>query len=138
MKRLDLLKLRRHIGISQSQLAKQLDVRPSFLSAIENGRSRFPEDKLGKLKQICGMSDLHRFVTEDDIESTSPVPPHTHPHHHNDSDSVAEKIYLEQIHYLRGHIERLENKIENLYTKIENLSTENARLTIENTLLKKS
>lgn len=54
MSRLDLLRLRKRIGMSQRELTEQLHVRPSFLSAIENGRSRLPEEKMEKLKEIAG------------------------------------------------------------------------------------
>lgn len=76
MSRIDLTRLRKHGGMSQRELASLLQVRPSFLSAIENGRSRMPEEKLEKLKEIFKLDTLDDFMMDEPTDVI--IPPHTH------------------------------------------------------------
>lgn len=96
MKKIDLYRLRHAMGLSQKELAEKLGVRPSFLSAIEKGRSRFPDDKLDLLKQVCGVDDLTEYTVE--VESEGAVPPHTHPHTHDGVDSQLLGELMEHLH----------------------------------------
>lgn len=153
MLRIDLLKIRKTAGLSQRQLAEMLAVRPSFLSAIENGRSRFPEDKIERLLEICGIDDIAPFVTQDDIEASAPVPPHTHPHTHGD-DAVITHI-LEHIHseahsrpssdrqinekiinILEGQVNRLMDTVNKLYDQMHEQHKEYSKMSEENIRLR--
>ena len=145
MKKLDLLKLRKAIGLSQKELADRLSVQASFLSAIENGRSRFPDEKLEKLKEIVGLEDLEDYM-DDEVMETVAVPPHTHAldeadslsqmlrHIHNlahkSDDSERERIsdLLNRIEYLSKRNDRLTDRLDVLSEKLEELREENFRL----------
>lgn len=76
MSRIDLTRLRKQAGMSQRNLAALLQVRPSFLSAIENGRSRMPDEKLEKIKEIFKLDSLEEFMIEEQADII--VPPHIH------------------------------------------------------------
>ena len=89
MKKIDLLRLRKAAGLSQRELADRLMVQPSFLSAIENGRSRFPDEKIDKLKEIVALDDLSDFLTED-TSDMQVVPPHTHAA--DEADSLSQML----------------------------------------------
>ena len=45
MSRFDIARLRKEKGMSQGELASQLQITQSFLSAIENGKSPLPIEK---------------------------------------------------------------------------------------------
>lgn len=150
MKRLNLLKLRNFTGISQKKLAELLSVRPSFLSAIEKGRSRFPDDKLDRLKEIMNIDDLSDFMVDEESEAVLTVPPHSHPHTHShpESDTIAE--FLKHIHnqahredhdmaeklnecreradFLMKRNDRLSDRLDTLREEVDSLRSENFRL----------
>lgn len=125
MKKLDLLKLRKAAGLSQKELADRLAVQPSFLSAIENGRSRFPDEKLEKLKEIIALDTLDDFMIEGEPEPSA-VPPHTHTH--DEADSLSQM--LRHIHNLAHKSDASEReKVSDLFARIDYLSKRNDRLT---------
>lgn len=146
MSRLDLVKLRRIAGISQKDLAEKLSVRPSFLSAIENGRSRFPEEKIERLKEILAIDDLSDFIIDENDESNTTVPPHTHAieetdaitqllkhihaqAHKSDDTAKARELELEdRIIYLSKRNDRLSERVDQLREDVDKLREENFRL----------
>lgn len=145
MSRIDLTKLRKSAGISQRDLAEKLQVRPSFLSAIENGRSRLPEEKMEKLKDIFNLDSLNDYIVEEHPEPT--VPPHVHisesgdtltqllthihdlahqrdkDHHHSNHDELSARIQL-----LSQRNDRLSERLDDLREEIDSLRQENFRL----------
>lgn len=145
MKKIDLLKLRKAAGLSQRELADRLMVQPSFLSAIENGRSRFPDEKIEKLKEIVEIDDLEDFLI-DCSQEVPLVPPHTHAidetdsltqmlrHIHNlahKSDSLdkdRESDLLSRIDYLSKRNDRLDERLDELRESLDKLREENFRL----------
>lgn len=145
MKKIDLLKLRKAAGLSQRELADRLMVQPSFLSAIENGRSRFPDEKIEKLKEIVAIDDLDDFLVEEGSDMPV-VPPHTHAidetdtltqmlrHIHNlahKSDGVdkeRENDLLNRIDYLSKRNDRLNDRLDDLRDSLDSLREENFRL----------
>lgn len=145
MKRLDLLKLRKSVGLSQRELADRLAVQASFLSAIEKGRSRFPEEKIERLKEIVALDDLDRFMVADTTDFP-PVPPHTHSHDetdaltqllkhihaqahkHEEGDRGRENDLMHRIDYLSERNDRLSSRVDELREKIDFLLAENYRL----------
>ena len=146
MSRLDLVKLRKVTGISQKDLAEKLSVRPSFLSAIENGRSRFPDEKIDRLKEILSIDDLSDFMTEDVTVGSHEVPPHSHAieetdaitqllkhihaqAHKSDDVTRARELELEErIIYLSKRNDRLSDRVDQLRDEVDVLREENFRL----------
>lgn len=144
MSRIDLLRLRKRIGMSQRDLAGMLRVRPSFLSAIENGRSRLPEEKLEKLKDIFEIDDFSDYMIED--QDSTHVPPHSHigdqsdslttllnhihdlAHRRNGSMGGESEETAARIDYLIGRNDRLSEKVDNLRDEVDRLREENLRL----------
>ncbi len=142
--KIDLAKLRKRAGISQRELADRLQVRPSFLSAIENGRSRLPEEKLDKIKEIFELESLEDYRIEESEERA--VPPHTHSN--DQSDSIAkllnhfhdlahqqssvhsehEEELIERIDYLTRRNDRLSDRLDDLRDEVDKLRVENLRL----------
>lgn len=144
MARLDLLRLRKAAGLSQRELAEKLGVQPSFLSAIENGRSRLPEEKIDRLKDILACDDLEDYMTEDGSEAA--VPPHTHSveesdaitrllkhihaeAHKSDSETKSrEKDLEDRVDFLSKRNDRLSERVDNLREEVDSLRAENYRL----------
>lgn len=144
MNRIDLARLRKAESLSQRKLAEMLDIKPSFLSAIENGRSRLPDDKLDKLRTIFGDHALEDFYVDDTAEPT--VPPHTHIHDEGDSltrllnhfHNLAhkrsndcdgrEKVLTERIEFLSQRNDRLSDRLDTLREEVDALRNENLRL----------
>lgn len=141
MTRIDLIKLRKRAGMSQKELADLLQVRPSFLSAIENGRSRMPDDKLERLKEIFELDSLNDYMIEETAQAV--VPPHTHPidstdsltqllnhfhelahqRNHNKADEDSSRI-----EFLTKRNDRLSERLDQLREEVDSLRNENFRL----------
>ncbi|MDE7160391.1 MAG: helix-turn-helix domain-containing protein [Muribaculaceae bacterium] len=146
MSRIDLVRLRKRAGMSQRALADLLQVRPSFLSAIENGRSRMPEEKLDRLHEIFELDSFDDYIIPDIAgETGSAVPPHTHPLDQGDSltqllthfhdlahrsghASAPESEYAERIEFLVRRNDRLSDRIDDLRDEVDALRRENLQL----------
>ncbi|MDE5791434.1 MAG: helix-turn-helix domain-containing protein [Muribaculaceae bacterium] len=144
MKRIDFVRLRKRAGISQRELADLLQVRPSFISAIENGKSRMPDEKLDKIKEIFELDDLDDYMVEEYSEPA--VPPHTHPmdqkdtlaqllNHFHDLAHQRERGHSDQdvakdarIDFLTKRNDRLSERIDDLRDKVDTLREENIHL----------
>ncbi|MBD5324393.1 MAG: helix-turn-helix transcriptional regulator [Bacteroides sp.] len=144
MSRIDLTRLRKRVGMSQRELASLLQVRPSFLSAIENGRSRLPEEKLEKIKCIFEVDNLDDYLVDESADIV--VPPHTHAsdasdtitlllNHFHDLAHQREKGLshqdnesAERIDFLTRRNDRLSERVDNLRDEVDNLRKENLRL----------
>ncbi|MDE6255552.1 MAG: helix-turn-helix transcriptional regulator [Muribaculaceae bacterium] len=144
MNRIDLLRLRKRAGISQRELAEILQVRPSFISAIENGKSGIPEEKLEKLKEIFELDNLDDYLIKEDNESV--VPPHTHSpeesdtitallnhfhdlaHQRNRANVSADEEALARIDYLVRRNENLYERLDELHQRMERMMEENIKL----------
>ncbi len=144
MNKIDFVRLRKRAGMSQRELADILQVRPSFLSAIENGKSRMPDEKLDKIKEIFELDSLDDYMVEDHAEII--VPPHTHAMDQNDTlaqllnhfhdlahqrereHSVADAESLERIEFLSRRNDRLSDRIDDLRDEVDALRQENLRL----------
>lgn len=144
MERIDIVKLRKFAGMSQRELADKLQVRPSFLSAIENGRSRIPEEKVEKLREIFDVDNFDGFMI-DDKEEAIVIPPHTHPidegnaiakllqhihaqAHHNDEISGRSEELEQRIDFLSNRNDRLSDRVDSLREEVDRLRGENFRL----------
>ena len=144
MNRIDIVRFRKDQGLSQRAMADMLEIKPSFLSAIENGRSRMPDDKLEKLKAIYGSEALDTYLTAERMDFN--VPPHTHIHDEGDSltqllnhfhnlahqrsnDSGEKyKALIERIESLSQRNDRLSSRLDDLREEVDSLRTENLRL----------
>ena len=140
MSRIDLTKLRKRAGMSQRELAELLQVRPSFLSAIENGKSRMPEEKLDRLKEVFELDSFDDYIIEDEHH----VAPHTHMMEQSDSfthllthfHDLAHKNSRgdtdtdcsERIDFLTRRNDRLSERIDTLRDEVDELRRENLRL----------
>lgn len=151
--------------MSQRELAALLQVRPSFLSAIENGRSRIPDEKIEKIKEIFKLDSLDEFMIEEQVETVVPphthVPAHTHihdyahiaPHTHNPTTEQSESItqllnHFHDLAHMRdreqqmaddetaARIEFLEKRSDRLSQRVDELREEVDRLRDENLRLK--
>ena len=146
MNRLDIEKLRKSAGMSQRRLAELLQVRASFLSAIENGRSRLPEDKLDKIKAIFAGENLDDYQISDEELAERQVPPHTHlPTEGGDSLTQLLKHIHAQAHMMDGdpldnaereRIEELEQRNDRLSARVDDLRDQVDLLREENFRLK--
>lgn len=145
MKRIDLYRLRKSAGLSQKELADRLCVQPSFLSAIENGRSRFPDEKIERLKEIVAIDDLEDYMV-DESQDAAVVPPHSHTFDESDSlsqllrhihalahksdgtDRGNERDLQERIDFLTKRNDRLSERLDSLRDTVDSLREENFRL----------
>lgn len=144
MKRIDFVRLRKRAGMSQRELADLLQVRPSFLSAIENGKSRMPEEKLDRIKEIFELDSLDDYMVEEHAEQT--VPPHTHAMDQNDTlaqllnhfhdlahqrereHSGQDADNLARIEFLTKRNDRLSDRVDYLREQVDALREENLHL----------
>ena len=144
MSKLDLVRLRKRAGMSQKELADLLQVRPSFLSAIENGKSRLPEEKLEKIKDIFELSRLDDYMIEETAETI--VPPHTHVSDQSDTlaqllnhfhdlahqragkPSPRDEEMEARIDFLSKRNDRLSERVDSLRDEIDSLRKENLAL----------
>lgn len=144
MKRIDFVRLRKHAGMSQRELADLLQVRPSFLSAIENGKSRMPDEKLDKIRDIFELDNLDDYMVDEHQEQT--VPPHTHSMDQNDTlaqllnhfhdlahqrereHSGQDTDTLARIEFLSKRNDRLSERVDDLRDEVDALREENLRL----------
>lgn len=143
-KTIDLAKLRKRAGISQRELADQLQVRPSFLSAIENGKSRLPDEKLDRIMEIFELDSLDDYIMEDHGDTA--IPPHTHAldegesltmllNHIHDLAHKRDRSHAEpdpdaasRIDFLTRRNDRLSDRIDDLRDEVDGLRAENLRL----------
>ncbi len=144
MSKLDLVRLRKRAGMSQRELADLLQVRPSFLSAIENGKSRLPDEKLSKIKEIFEINNLDDYMIDDWADTV--VPPHTHTsdesdaiaqllnhfhdlaHQRNKANGTSDTEMEARIDYLTKRNDRLSQRVDDLRDEVDSLRVENLRL----------
>lgn len=75
MSRLDIARIRKDHGMSQGELAQQLQITQSFLSAIENGKSPLPPEKESRILEIFSLDDPSIYMTETPSQAeTGPRP----------------------------------------------------------------
>lgn len=130
--------------MSQRELADLIQVRPSFLSAIENGKSRMPDEKLDRIKEIFEIDSLDDYMIEEHAEQS--VPPHTHALDQNDTltqllnhfhdlahqrereHTVHDENYAARIEFLTKRNDRLSERIDDLRDEVDSLREETIRL----------
>lgn len=144
MNKIDLVKLRKRAGMSQRELADLLQVRPSFLSAIENGRSRIPEEKLEKIKEIFEIENFDDYLLPNSPESSNTnqtdlhiidqgdsfthLLTHFHDLAHKNSCAKPDNELLSRIDFLTKKNDRLSERVDDLRDEVDRLRQENIRL----------
>ncbi len=144
MSRIDLAKLRKRAGMSQRQLADLLQVRPSFLSAIENGRSRLPEEKERRIMEIFEIDSLEDYVIDtvtdvapgivthshvvDQNDSFTHLLTHFHDLAHKNASSCHDAEAAARIEFLTKRNDRLSQRVDDLRDEVDRLKEENLRL----------
>lgn len=142
MSRFDIARLRKEKGISQGELASQLQINQSFLSAIENGRSPLPVEKEERLLEIFNLDSLDKYLVERDSDEDRKINDMT------DSDlfnqllnrfhKQAHSLDSEHHHHHEHHerIDVLQKMIDGLYSRNDQLMERNDRLSKKNDLLR--
>lgn len=135
MARIDLSRLRREKGMSQIDLARELKITQSYLSAIENGRGQLNAEKEALLKHIMGLESLDDYyVTEqtprgnksaDDLEESDLLERllkkfHDQAHK-EDPDSNHHHDHHRRIEYLEDVLQKLLDRNEILFARNEQL-----------------
>ena len=151
MSRIDLVKLRKRAGMSQRELAELLQVRPSFLSAIENGKSRLPDEKMAKIKEIFEIDSFDDYLIDEHAHESMVIPPHTHTdsgdsltmllNHfhelaHRNSHSSHDEEATSRIDFLTKRNDRLSERVDTLSERIDTLREQLDTLRDENLRLK--
>ncbi|MCH5225722.1 MAG: helix-turn-helix transcriptional regulator [Muribaculaceae bacterium] len=142
MSRFDISRLRKEKGMSQSELAQQLQMTQSFLSAIENGKSPLPIEKEERLCEIFGLTNLNDYVVDKRQGSDPTMAEMT------DSDlfnqllsrfhKQAHSAESEHHHHDHHHrIEELEERVERLFCRNDELMKRNAGLAEDNDRLRR-
>lgn len=132
MSRIDIARLRKDHGMSQNELAQQLQINQSFLSAIENGKSPLPPEKEERLTEIFSLRDLGKYI----IESSGTDETGRKVSDMTDSDLFNQLLsrFHRQAHSQEGdhHHHDHHERIELLEERIESLLERNDRLLLRN------
>lgn len=110
MKAIDLKGFRKTNNLTQTELGEYLGCEKAFISAVENGRSKLPKEKLTLLLQNTRGWDVSMLIQPESPTDDKPTP----------NDSL---------------IDYLQRKIEDLEREKADLLQENAVLKYENRML---
>lgn len=141
MSRFDIARLRKENGMSQRELANQLQMTQSFLSAIENGKSPLPIEKEERLCEIFKLKDLSPFMIskkEDgkdkgmtemtDSDLFNQLLNRFHKQAHSSQEDNHHHDHHEKIETLQNKVETLFERNDSLMKRNERLSEDNDRL----------
>ena len=144
MPRYDITRLRKENGMSQSELANQLQITQSFLSAIENGKSPLPIEKEGKLCEIFGLHTLNDYMLDrksdnegkkltemTDSDLFNQLLSRFHKQAHSEESEHHHHDHHERIEEIQQKLESLYNRNDALMIRNDNLSSDNDRLRAE-------
>ncbi|MDE6294978.1 MAG: helix-turn-helix domain-containing protein [Muribaculaceae bacterium] len=126
MQRLDLAALRKAHNINQIELAKRLDMKQSFISAIENGKSPLPSVKLALLRELFGEEEVDKFMVEAEDKSLR-----LNIENLSESDMMAQllRMFHSHEHKEESHNHEMHHrKIDELQERISRLLERNDRL----------
>ena len=126
MPRIDIVRLRKSLGISQQELAQRLQINQSFLSAIENGRSPMPSDKESRLAEIFPDVNLSDFVCEPERDTSKSID--------DLSETEMINLFLQRFHS-QAHRHDDSQHHQQHHQRIELLEAQNAELIRQNGLL---
>lgn len=141
MPRFDISRLRKEKGMSQSELANQLQMTQSFLSAIENGKSPLPIEKEERLCEIFGLKDLNAYVIgkrseEADLKLTemtdsdlfNQLLSRFHRQAHNADSEQHHHDHHQKIEDLQHRLDNMQMRNDSLMQRNDSLSEANERL----------
>lgn len=142
MAKIEIARLRKDHSMSQGELAQQLQITQSFLSAIENGKSPLPPEKEEKLLEIFGLKDLSAYTADNGskTETAKKVSDMTdsdlfnqllhrfHQQAHSKESHEHHHDHHERIENLEGNMASLLLRNDRLMERNESLSEANDRL----------
>lgn len=139
----DITRLRKERGMSQSELARLLQVTQSFLSAIENGKSPLPPEKEERIREIFNLENLGEYALDSDPAAAriagmtdsdlfnqllqrfhQQAHKHEEAHHHHDHHARIQELEAE-IARLTSRNEELQDLISRLFDRNEKLMERN-------------
>ena len=150
MARLEIARLRKDHGMSQNELARELQITQSFLSAIENGKSPLPPEKEGKLLEIFNLPDLGAYISDassgqemakkmsemTDSDLFNQLLQRFHQQAHSKEEVHHHHDHHERIDDLSRQVQSLFDRNERLMTRNDELAASNDRLRAENDTLR--
>lgn len=141
MSRIDIARIRKKYGMSQSELAHRLQINQSFLSAIENGKSALPPDKAQRLQEIFGISDMSGYLLDGeetardkesvgkaDVDLIGEFLTRFHSQAHSNEEMHHHHDHHERIHFLEQQNAQLLLNIGELLARVDRLMTESDAL----------
>lgn len=66
MKQVNIAKLRKSLGLTQSEFCKKIGLSQSYLSELENGKKNLYEDQYEKIVEIFGKDTVENFLEQKD------------------------------------------------------------------------
>lgn len=137
--------------MSQNELASNLQVNQSFLSAIENGKSPLPVEKETRLLEIFGLKDFSGFIIRDNVSVSGANLSATqelsesdlfnqllsrfHEHAHRREGDSEHHEHHQRIHLLEERVDRLLERIDELMDNNNELMCRNNELMKINNML---
>lgn len=149
MQRIDIARLRKDHGMSQRVLAEKLQIKQSFLSAIETGKSPLPTNKRLRLAEIFSDVDFCNYYIDGELTPEMDVMPdmarneagvltqllnyfHTQAHKESDKEHLAMHARVDALQQRNDSLvernEILQEKLDMLRVEIDALKTENFHL----------
>ena len=134
--------------MSQNELAKNLQITQSFLSAIENGKSPLPPEKEEKILEIFGLQSLEDYAVGREGNADARMSEMTdsdlfnqllqrfHQQAHSKEDSHHHHDHHGQIEELRQKVNLLFERNDKLMERNDTLAEANDRLRSENDRLR--
>lgn len=150
MAKIELARLRKAHGMSQNELARELQIAQSFLSAIENGKSPLPPEKEEKLLEIFNLKNLDEYTTEDhsgfsgnmaemtDSDLFNQLLQRFHRQAHSHEENHHHHDHHEHIDRLQETVAELLKRNDILMTRNDSLFESNERLRNENDRLRET
>lgn len=149
MARLDITKLRKEHGMSQIELAQQLQITQSFLSAIENGKSPLPPEKEERLMELFGIESLSQYEHDEvssaarrqmsemtDSDLFNQLLQRFHQQAHSKENTHRHHDHHDQIETLQQRVDTLFERNNELMKRNDRLSEDNERLRGDNDRLR--
>lgn len=145
----DISRLRKDKGMNQQELAQQLQITQSFLSAIENGKSPLPPEKELRLREIftdeqlapyildpISKADNKRMTEMTDSDLFNQLLQRFHRQAHSHEDDNHHQDHHERIDILQQRCDCLFERNERLMERNDRLAEVNDRLREENDKLR--
>lgn len=66
MKQVNIAKMRKSLGLTQSEFRKKIDISQSYLSELENGKKNLTEEQYDRIVSAFGNETVNAFIINDD------------------------------------------------------------------------